>query len=93
MITQYRIRIVGDLNEQPPSLPVPSDTQGIFYVLNTLEDAAVENIRNGVISQMEKSVVTDVVREREGVTGLGDVIMKMKCIVHQFAVIAASPGK
>jgi hypothetical protein len=40
-----------------------------------------------------KSAVTDVVREREGVTGLRDVIMKMECIVHQFAVIATSPGK
>ena len=54
MITQYLIRIIGDLNEQLPSLPVPSDPRGIFYVLKTLDDAVVQNIRNGGVSQTEK---------------------------------------
>jgi len=55
MITQYLIRIVGDLNEQLPSLPVPEDPRGIFYVLKQLDDAIVLNLKaNGGMSQTER---------------------------------------
>jgi hypothetical protein len=56
MITQYLIRIVGDLNEQLPSLPVPDDPRGIFYVLKQLDEAIVANLgrNNGGMSQTEK---------------------------------------
>ena len=54
MRTQYLIRIIGDLNEQLHSLPVPSDPRGIFYVLKTLDDAVVQSIRIGGVSQTEK---------------------------------------
>src|SRR5579859_7725074 len=52
--TQYLIRIIGDLNEQLPSLSVPSDPRGIFYILKKLDDAIVDNIRAGGMSQTEK---------------------------------------
>jgi hypothetical protein len=56
MVTQYLIRIVGDLNEQLPSLPVPDDPRGIFYVLKQLDEAIVANLGrdNGGMSQTEK---------------------------------------
>jgi hypothetical protein len=54
MITQYLIRLIGDLNEQLPSLPAPSDPRGVFYVLKTLDEAVVQRIRNGGVSQTEK---------------------------------------
>jgi Subunit 11 of the general transcription factor TFIIH len=56
MITQYLIRIVGDLNEQLPALPVPQDPRGIFFVLKQLDDAIVTNLEgdNGAMSQTER---------------------------------------
>jgi hypothetical protein len=56
MVTQYLIRIVGDLNEQFPSLPVPDDPRGIFYILKQLDGAIVANLGrgNGGMSQTEK---------------------------------------
>lgn len=53
-ITQYLIRIIGDLNEQLPSLPVPDDPRGIFYILKQLDDAVVQNLRVGEVSQTER---------------------------------------
>jgi Subunit 11 of the general transcription factor TFIIH len=53
-ITQYLIRIIGDLNEQLPSLPVPDDPRGIFYILKQLDDAVVQNLRIGGVSQTER---------------------------------------
>lgn len=54
MITQYLIRMVGDLNEQLPSLAVPDDPRGIFYVLKQVDDAIVHTLQHGAMSQTEK---------------------------------------
>ena len=56
MITQYLIRIVGDLNEQLPSLSVPQDPRGIFYVLRELDNAIIANLsrQDGRMSQTER---------------------------------------
>jgi hypothetical protein len=54
MITQYLIRIVGDLNEQLQSLAVPDDPRGIFYVLKQVDDAIVRTLQHGTMSQTEK---------------------------------------
>ena len=54
MIIQYLIRIVGDLNEQLPSLAVPDDPRGIFYVLKQVDDAIVQTLQHGAMSQTEK---------------------------------------
>jgi hypothetical protein len=44
MITQYLIRVIGDLNEQLPALPVPDDPRGLFYILKQLDEAVVNNL-------------------------------------------------
>ena len=55
MTCQYLIRIVGDLNEQLPALPVPQDPRGIFYILKELDNAIVANLsQNGGMSQTER---------------------------------------
>lgn len=47
MQTQYLIRIVGDLNEQLPNLPVPEDPRGILYVLKQIDDAVAFSLSGG----------------------------------------------
>jgi hypothetical protein len=47
MQTQYLIRIVGDLNEQLPNLPVPEDPRGIFYVLKQIDEAVASSLSAG----------------------------------------------
>ena len=68
MISQYLIRIIGDLNEQLPSLPVPEDPRGIFYVLKQLDDAVVRNL-NGM-SQTERVRLRNELERGRGVVGL-----------------------
>src|SRR5579862_6910342 len=48
MVAQYLIRIVGDLNEQMSSLPIPEDPRGLFYILKELDDAIVANLSTGM---------------------------------------------
>jgi hypothetical protein len=54
MTAQYLIRIVGDLNEQIPSLPIPDDPRGLFYVLKQLDEAIVLNLQSGGMSVTEQ---------------------------------------
>jgi Subunit 11 of the general transcription factor TFIIH len=56
MTTQYLIRIVGDLNEQLPSLPPPEDPRGVFHILKQLDEATVTNLSHpaGRMSQTER---------------------------------------
>ena len=68
MITQYLIRIIGDLNEQLPSLPVPEDPRGIFYVLKQLDDAVVQNL-NGM-GQTERVRLRSELERGRGVVAL-----------------------
>lgn len=54
MTAQYLIRIVGDLNEQIPSLPIPEDPRGLFYILKELDDAIVANLQGSGMSVTER---------------------------------------
>jgi hypothetical protein len=85
MTTQYLIRIVGDLNEQLPSLPPPSDPRGVFFVLRQLDEAIVAQLSKGGISQTEKvrlrnelergrGIVAGAFEEYEGDYGVEEVI-------------------
>jgi hypothetical protein len=68
MITQYLIRIIGDFNEQLPSLPVPKDPRGIFYVLKQLDDAVVQNLNE--MSQTERVRLRSELERGRGVVAL-----------------------
>jgi hypothetical protein len=70
MTTQYLIRIVGDLNEQLPDLPPPSDPRGIFYILKQLDEAIVHNIRQWDISQTEKVRLRNELERGRGIVAL-----------------------
>jgi len=54
MVAQYLIRLVGDLNEQLPSLPIPDDPRGLFYILRQLDDAIIANLSEGGMSTTER---------------------------------------
>jgi hypothetical protein len=54
-------------------------------------DDIVEYINHSLKSKVQNYYWTK--RDRWEITGLEDVIMKMECIIDQFAAIAASPGK
>jgi Subunit 11 of the general transcription factor TFIIH len=68
MITQYLIRIIGDFNEQLPSLPVPEDPRGIFHVLKQLDDAVVQNLNE--MSQTERVRLRSELERGRGVVAL-----------------------
>lgn len=72
MIAQYLIRIVGDLNEQLPSLPVPDDPRGIFYVLKQIDDVVVTNLakENSGMSQTERVRLRNELERGRGVVGM-----------------------
>jgi hypothetical protein len=73
MITQYLIRIIGDLNEQLPSLPVPEDPRGIFYVLKQLDEAVVKNLsrtNGGRMSQTERVRLRNELERGRGIVAL-----------------------
>lgn len=54
MTAQYLIRIVGDLNEQIPSLPIPGDPRGLFYILKELDETIVANLQISGMSVTER---------------------------------------
>jgi len=48
---------------------VPSDPRGIFYILKQLDDAIVDNIRAGGMSQTEKVRLRNELERGRGVVG------------------------
>ena len=56
------------MNEQLPSLPVPEDPRGIFYVLKQLDDAVVRSL-NGM-SQTERVRLRNELERGRGVVAL-----------------------
>jgi hypothetical protein len=71
MLTQYLIRIVGDLNDQLPALAVPDDPRGIFYVLKQVDDAVVRTLQqHGAMSQTEKVRLRNELERARGIVAL-----------------------
>jgi hypothetical protein len=71
MITQYLIRIIGDLNEQLTALSVPEDPRGIFYILKQLDDAVVNNLnRSNGMSQTERVRLRNELERGRGVVAM-----------------------
>ena len=70
MTTQYLIRIVGDLNEQLPHLPVPDDPRGVFYVLKQLDESIVRNFVEGSMSQTERVRLRNELERGRGVVAI-----------------------
>jgi Subunit 11 of the general transcription factor TFIIH len=64
-VTQYLIRIVGDLNEYMEVLPPADDTRGIFIVLRKLDEAIAGRV--GGMGQTERVRLRSEVERARGV--------------------------